>query len=327
MAIVDNVLIVKGIEYVRNGDIKSLLFGGAYIFLSSAHSYKDTLKYNLARITHHRNLRAKIVVNNYNMEIDLRDKGISKELYLYKIREHFSTEYMKSFIDDNDIIIDVGSNIGYYALLESGLAQNGKIYALEPIPSNFSTLKNNVYINSCNNIYTFPFAIGDHNSSKKMYIYDKCNWCSFNKSTESEKLIIGEVDVATLTLDRFIDLYMECNPTIIRMDVEGYEYEILTSSQIIYSDVSPLKLSIELHPHLISKEKMNRVLNILKQNNFRVKAAFFDPKPEDYKHIRILNRIRRKLGYPEFGYIGDSYDELQKILDKKYYCPIVFFER
>src|SRR5581483_8383589 len=45
------------------------------------------------------------------MLVDLRDVGISRDLYLYGQRERFATAYFEELLQDDDVVIDIGANI------------------------------------------------------------------------------------------------------------------------------------------------------------------------------------------------------------------------
>jgi len=314
-----------GIQYLREKRLKSFLCGFIYFILSRRNLYIDNLRYLLARIHNRGTYYTKVTVNGNLMYIDFRDNGISKELYIHRKREHFSTEFIKKFISEDEIIIDIGANIGYYALIESRLANKGKVYAVEPIPSNVYLLKRNIELNNCKNISVFQFAIGDIDGKAKIYVYDKCNWCSLTKNLNAN--IINEIEIITMTLDRFVESYVCQYPTFVRMDVEGYEYQIIKGASNILEKNKPLKLCIELHPHLMPRENMEELINILEQSDFKVKAIFLDPEPHDYNNINTMNKLRRIMNLPELGFVGNSYKDLNKLLKKKRYAPIAFFER
>ena len=67
------------------------------------------------------------------MYLNLDDKGICPDLMVNKTREVFSTAHFQTIITEDMTIIDIGANIGYYALLESQLALKGHVFAIEPV--------------------------------------------------------------------------------------------------------------------------------------------------------------------------------------------------
>jgi hypothetical protein len=55
------------------------------------------------------------------------DKGISSELLLFRTHEPLSTKILKKLLE-HMTCIDIGSNIGYYALLERKIVgEKGKV--------------------------------------------------------------------------------------------------------------------------------------------------------------------------------------------------------
>jgi len=319
----------KGVRAIKEGRINLLLFGILYYLISLKNKTIEELKYDLIKFIKKGEIYNKIIVNDSSMYVDLKDKGISKELSVHKKRERFSTEFVKKIIKTKDIIIDIGANIGYYALLEARLAKKGKIYAIEPIPKNNKLLNENVKLNKYKNISIFQYAIGDKNEIGIMNISDKCNWSSFTKNPNTK--VLEEIKVPLITLDKFIEKNVKKNPSLIRMDVEGYECQILKGMKKMLKEGKPLKIFMELHPYwlgLMSREDMKELINTLKKNNFKIKAIITEVAPYNYKDIKLINWLRKLFKLPKFGIIGKSYEELENLLrNEDIYTPQIFFER
>jgi len=82
---------------------------------------------------------SKIIINNQIMYLDEKD---SLQLNFNGNFEPVETEIVKKEIKENDIILDVGANIGYYSLIFAQLiGKSGKVYSFEPDPTNFEILK------------------------------------------------------------------------------------------------------------------------------------------------------------------------------------------
>lgn len=282
------------------------------------------LKFRLIMI---KNKKGEIIVkinDLYKMQLNLNDKGICRELCVHKKREFFSTDFFKVIIKNGMNIIDIGSNIGYYALLESRLISEGHVYAIEPVPENFYLLNKNIRINNFKNITTFNFAIGDLNGSIEMFIYDRCNWSSVKPNPEGS--LLKTIKVPIVTLDKFLELYSIRNPHFIRMDVEGYEFNILKGAQKTLKNVKPLIICIEMHPHLMSENETKECLNLLKSNGFNVKTIVRETLCCDYNTIFIINKLRGVLNLSPFGFYGNDYESLENLLNNRQ-GAIVYFEK
>jgi len=248
-------------------------------------SVKNNLYYNLLKIKSKNGFFQKNIQGS-KMILNLRDEGISKELVFNDIREAGATNYIYRAVKKDDVVIDIGANIGYYALMEARLVgDNGKIYAIEPAPQNFEILKKNISINGYKNIEVFNFAIGDKNGIEKLYISNKSNWHSMVAfdAQGSEKTI----DVTILTIDTF--LKDKKYPALIRMDVEGYEDKIIRGMIETLKKDRPLKLFIEIHPHIMKKDDVVFLFNILKQYKFEITMIAKRSKCYNYNIDYILN--------------------------------------
>ena len=323
---INKTLIKYGFDWMRDKQAKTVFYGLIYFILRRINLLNEKLDYSLARMFNGNDRYCKVKVNGNQMYIDFNDEGVSRQLYLHKERERYSTNYMKEIIRRHDVIIDIGANSGYYALLESRLAHKGKVYAIEPVPKNVWLLNQNIELNGCRNISVHRFAIGDRNGRGEMYLYDKGNLCSFKKNIQNKPT--GKIAVPIMTLDSFVEKYVSGYPTLIRMDVEGYEYQIIKGMSNILKSNKPMILFIELHPFMMSKEDMNNLIETLKQNNFRVKAIFLEPSTSDYDSVNVINKIFERLDLPKLGYAGKGYDSLEEVLRKRdFTTSMAFFQR
>ena len=305
----------------------SLVYRLVFFILSRTNQYLDNLKYFL----YEKNNNPIISVEGSLMKLNSKDKGLSKDLLLHKKREHLSTDFIKSFIKEEDIIIDIGANIGYYALLEAKIAKKGKVYAIEPVSENRKFLIENIKLNNYKNISVYPYAISDKTGKKQIYVYDKKNWSSFTKNPFGK--IIKNDEVNAIKLDDFIKLNLKKSPTFIRMDTEGHEYEIINGMKKILESKKPLKLFIEFHSLFLSEKKIKEVMNVLKDNNFKIIKIFNEIHPQNHKSLELFCYLCRKIGFHEFGeFKKTDYNSLRSLLLEGYstgmfYFPEVFFER
>jgi len=280
-----------------------------------------------------RRLEGKYVIENVlgsKMYLDLsRDAGVSWELYKVGIREPFITSFLQKEIKEGDVIVDIGANIGYYALLESKLVgEKGKVYAIEPVPESVNLLKKNISLNRRSNIEVFQLAIGGRITTDYIYISPALNVSSLIKPKANR--FIKKIKIKVTTLDEF--LKDKPFPTLIRMDVEGYEIEIIKGMRNILESNKPLKILIEIHPHII-KEKILELLHILKANHFEVKIATKEPWPCVLREPKFIQKILDFLGErTDFkpGYLNLKINDMLKdkfLIEGRRACWEIFFER
>ncbi len=236
-------------------------------------------------------------VNKSKMIVFPKKGDINTDLYMYKKREPICTDYLinSGIIKRNDTVLDIGANIGYYALLESRLVgKTGQIYAVEPVRSTFKMLEKNVRLNNLANVSTYQLAFGDRNADAEIFVSDHSNLCAIRKDAVGGE-VLGVQDVTMRTVDEFVK--DKKAPNFIRMDVEGYEYEIIKGMPQTLRG-KRLSMLLELHPHpaYIKPDKLEEIFQILEDNNFRVRFIVYEHKvKENYVSRLFLRKAGDKL--------------------------------
>jgi len=234
---------------------------------------------------------SKIVkVNRSKMMLSPKKGDINTDLYRYRKREPICTEYLinSGIIKKDDVIIDIGANIGYYALVESQLVgKNGKVYAVEPILSTYNILQTNVKLNHSQNISTYQLAFGDKNAHAEIFVSKWSNLCAMSKEAVGGE-VLGTQDVSVLTVDEFVK--DKPAPNLVRMDVEGYEYEIIKGMTQTLKGKTNILLELHTQPNVLKPEKINELLQILENNNYRIKFIVYEHKVRENLVTRLLLR-------------------------------------
>jgi FkbM family methyltransferase len=166
------------------------------------------------------------------------------------------------------VCLDVGANIGYYALLEGKYAS--KVYAIEPVPENFALLNRNIALNGLKNVELFNYACSDHNGFLDIYLSDKCNLCSALRTDKN----FGKVSCKSVTIDSFVDdeeIDYRDTSILLRMDIEGYEYKVLEGALNLLSKSTSMILFLEMHFDLMRAQGWNpeEPVRLIKQSGFR----------------------------------------------------------
>ena len=231
-------------------------------------------------------------INSCKMHLDpIIDDGLCRYLTVAGRREEYITEAVKKVIKPGDIICDLGANIGYYALFESKLAGNdGFVYAIEPVPETMALLKENVKLNNLNNIEYYEQGIGDRDGTATMYV---SKWLNRSQMKEvdnpNRKLVDHEIEVKVNTLDTFIK--DKKYPSLIRMDVEGFEYEIFKGMDSLFKVNKPLIIVMEFHFRWLGLDKSLKIFNTLKTNGFSINYASYEIDEKCITKNKYLSRF------------------------------------
>lgn len=201
------------------------------------------------------------------MILDLTTSGISKFLFLYGKREILDTGIVMQEIEKDMNVLDIGANIGYYAILEASLLDQGKVYAFEPDPRNVELLKKNIELNNFSEKIKFhPYAVAEKDCFREFNLGRETNLSSFTR--EDKK--VGSVEVKCIKLDDFAEID---KIDFIRMDIEGYESVAIGGMINFLERKKNLKLQIEVHPSAFNIGEFNFLeeLKIMDKFGFKVK--------------------------------------------------------
>jgi len=189
--------------------------------------------------------------------------------------------------------LDVGSNIGYYAMLESNLVgKKGKVIAIEPSPINFSYLKKNIEQNNLSNVQLYNLAAGNFNGKVKFLLSNFSNWSrveEFEGNLEGEEHLKSKHEIDLKTIDSVLNEIEISSVNLIRMDVEGFEYNVYQGLKNTIKKFSPL-LVIEFHVERLGIDIINFLLN-LKEDEYKIK--YFIRRYHDQPLIADKSFIRK----------------------------------
>jgi FkbM family methyltransferase len=255
------------------------------------------------------------MINGSKMYLDTSiDDGLCRYLVISDVREGYILETMEKELEIANVVVDIGANVGYYALLEAKIIGNkGKIYAIEPVPETNELLKENVKLNNYENVEIYQQAIGDKTGVATMYVSEWLNRSQMKELGLKNEKVSHEVNVPISTLDDFME--DKPYPDIIRMDTEGYEYNILKGMQRILETKKALSIFMEFHFRWLGKGKSIELLRILKNANFEIADATYETDEKCITNSDLLgnlaNYVHSKLdNLPFKGHLRITIDDI-----------------
>jgi FkbM family methyltransferase len=188
--------------------------------------------------------------------------------------DDYESEVFSFFIPQpNDVVIDVGANIGYFTIYASRkVGKDGLVIALEPMDEAYNCLMKNIRLNRLNNVKPFKLALWSSETTLRLY-RTKGYFTSaiskvdvFKNLIQQKKLeLIKEYEIKAIKLDDLIKNINLSKVDWIKIDVDGSEYEVILGSMNTLKRFKP-KLIIEIH----NQEIGNKILKILKNLGYKV---------------------------------------------------------
>ena len=232
------------------------------------------------------------------MFLDANDPGISRTLALFGTREKEHIYILQRELKEGMVVLDIGANIGYYALMEAALVgEQGHVYAVEPSPQNYLLLNKNVKLNDFEKVIeTFQIGISDRIGVAKLHLASSSNLHTFHpikyNYTQDDYLSDNVIDVPTTTISDFAGDKKKID--LIRMDIEGYEVEAFRGMmKILVEDRFSPKILFETHrpKYDDKKHSIKKAMTDLFKEGYCVKIIVSDNEP--------MGKFRERNYYPE----------------------------
>ena len=181
----------------------------------------------------------------FRMALRPRDNGFERHMFFHGTYEPATIALFNRLIKPGDTVIDIGANLGVMTLAAAKLVgETGKVIAFEPHPGIFARLQENVRLNGFPNVAIHQCALGSQPG--KLTLYDRPAIGIGGASLVSGA---GGQPSAEVQVSRLDDILVGAAPAFIKMDVEGFEVEVLKGAP---ETLQRCKTAIvmEFSPHL-----------------------------------------------------------------------------
>ena len=171
-----------------------------------------------------------------------------------------------SEVGHDDVVYDVGAHHGLYAVL---LAQRVKrVIAFEPEQESFARLEQNVRTNGRANISIYCQALGNREEQNVLYLGDGVG--AINSGQLGTDWTAGaQQTIRVVRGDTFRHMQNLPTPTVLKIDVEGYEGFVLEGFRETLNTPECRMVCCEIHPALLPKHMTKEsVVQIFKNAGF-----------------------------------------------------------
>ncbi|MEX0921059.1 MAG: FkbM family methyltransferase [Candidatus Pacearchaeota archaeon] len=168
-----------------------------------------------------------------NLYLPLKRDHLQQQIIVkWNFYESSELGKIRRFIQNNSVILDIGANIGNHAIYFGKILKAKRIYCFEPQKEAFNILKRNIHLNDLEkNIVAYNEGLGNKNSKGRIKERQKNN-LGGSSIEESKK---GE-----LKIKRLDSLNIKEKVSFIKIDVEGFEKEVLKGGQNFIIDNKPI---------------------------------------------------------------------------------------
>lgn len=198
--------------------------------------------------------------------------GATGNIYV-GLMEYEDMSFLLHYLQEDDLFFDIGSNVGVYTVLASKV-KKAKTVAIEPVPSTYNHLLDNIQVNRLKNVISKNIGLGNQ-VAKLAFTSDKD---TMNSVATQNDINTFEIDVETL--DNLRQYYGV--PKIIKIDVEGYEYNVINGGLNLLKDNQLEAIIIELNGNGMKYGFDDNEIHTV------LKSAGFSPYTYDPFHRNLL---------------------------------------
>lgn len=202
-----------------------------------------------------------------------------------------------SNIQKNNVVVDVGANIGQYTTASCKTQQPSKVIAIEPHPGNLMFLKKNLQLNRCRNTEVYSVAASDTYGKRNLFSSsvnagDHRLW---NDNDENRTKFAVELNS--------IDSLVEPPINLMKIDTQGSETEVIKGAKNVIQNSPDLKMIVEFWPYGLEKNNSSgkELADLLFSHDFTV---FHANEDEQYLSPLLQKELVEMLKYKPKHFIN-----------------------
>jgi FkbM family methyltransferase len=262
-------------RYVKNTPIIGTLAARLYPYLITSIRSGELSSLSHLKPRYKGRIVKKCNVHGHIIYLSIENYSELERAKSFSISEPETIEWIERQIKPNDILYDIGANIGQYSLYAATfLKKMVKVHAFEPAFHTFSELNWNIYLNNLDSVISaYCIAIGEATELNTFYIGDMRQGSALN----SYKMCINhqgdgleakyKQGILAVSLDDLVDTLGLEPPNHIKIDVDGSENLVINGAKNLLKNDKLKTVMIEI-TKIKGSNNYDILANTFKDNDF-----------------------------------------------------------
>ncbi|NHV98517.1 MAG: FkbM family methyltransferase [Thaumarchaeota archaeon] len=181
--------------------------------------------------------------------------------YVIPRREGVIEDFILNTLNDRDVFVDIGANVGYYTVLAAKkVGTKGVVFAIEPVAETARILKLNLRLNDIRNVIIINKAAWHRPEKIRIHIpiFHGGRFYGLSTALKPATTSIDEI-VEGVPLDSLVK--SSRNIMLIKIDVEGAEDKVLLGAYNLLKKASYIYIEC-------GKKNVAKVLRLLNEKGF-----------------------------------------------------------
>jgi FkbM family methyltransferase len=158
---------------------------------------------------------------------------------------------LRRYLTPGGVFVDVGANEGYFSVLGGQIVgPNGRVIAIEPQLRLRAVLDENMCLNELGNVTVCDAAVSDTEGAAELFLSPDMN-TGGSGLAHRNRYPVATQTVRTTTLSNVLREAGIEQIVLMKMDIEGFEYEAVLGSKDLFRAGSVKAFALELHPEAI----------------------------------------------------------------------------
>jgi FkbM family methyltransferase len=249
------------------------------------------LEFSVEAFARSRIWRAECEVWNQRMLSATFDRWLYLRLHSLGLMGRDERTTLSRIVKPGMTVVDVGSNLGLYTVLLSRLVgPAGHVLSFEPDPDLFSLLQQSSRLNCCQNLTAHNLALGSNHGRLTLQttvINAGDNYLGEGRSRIFRRSI--ETRVAP-----FDELVLDRVPDFVKIDVQGWELEVLRGMTRVLESNSGIKVVFEYWPEGLRRAGFmaDDIIGFFKKRNFQLYIAKTGERFDSVKCSEYTRRLK-----------------------------------
>ena len=181
------------------------------------------------------------------------DEDLGRDVYFFREFEPWDSSFILRDLRPTDICLDVGANVGFYAISLAIRVREGEVHAFEPEDCHYHILALNALSNRLPNLVINKCAVGNRIQEVDFFVAQDGGFSSTVDT--GRRRIVEKTRVRMVTLDSYCSEVGLSRVDFLKVDVEGAEPKVITGARQLLSngERKPRLIMLELHEGMLRR--------------------------------------------------------------------------